>query len=103
MARDVAVCRCPGCQHDGEHPNRMLHDQMNLLLSRLDEAQRRWFAALESNRIGHGGDVLLSQVTGLDEKTIRRGRDELAASLAECPPDRVRRPGGGRPTAQNKI
>jgi hypothetical protein len=24
-------------------------------------------------------------VTGLDEKTIRRGRDELAASLAECP------------------
>jgi hypothetical protein len=48
MARDVAVCRCPACQHEGEHPNRMLHEQMNLLLSRLDEAQRRWFAALES-------------------------------------------------------
>jgi hypothetical protein len=76
---------------------------MNLLFSRLDEAQRRWYVALEANRIGHGGEQLLSQITGLSEKTIRRGREELAASLAECPPERVRQPGGGRPPIEKKI
>lgn len=76
---------------------------MNLVCSRLDEQQRRWYVALESNRIGHGGDHLLSQITGLDEKTIRRGREELATSRADRPADRVRRPGGGRPTVEKKT
>ena len=76
---------------------------MILLSSRLDEQERRWFAAVESQRIGHGGDSLVSQITGLDEKTIRRGREELAASLAERPIDRVRLPGGGRPAVEKKI
>ena len=76
---------------------------MNLLCSRLDEQQRRWYVALEANRIGHGGDRLLSQITGLDEKTIRRGREELATSLADRPVARVRRPGGGRPTVEKKT
>jgi hypothetical protein len=59
---------------------------MNLLLSRLDEQQRRWYLAVESQRLGHGADRLLFKITGVDEKTIRRGREELAASLAEQPP-----------------
>jgi hypothetical protein len=76
---------------------------MNLLMSRLDEQQRRWYAALESQRIGHGGDRLLSLITGLDEKTIARGREELAASLTERPIEQVRLPGGGRPAAEKKT
>lgn len=100
---DVPLCQCPQCQQPGDHPERILHQQMNLLLSRLDEAQRRWYVALESNRLGHGGDRRLAQITGLDEKTIRRGRAELAASLADCPPDRVRPPGGGRLPIEKKI
>ena len=100
---NVPLCQCPQCQQPGEHAERVLHQQMNLLLSRLDEAQRRWYVALEANRIGHGGEQLLSQITGLDQKTIRRGREELAASLAECPPERVRQPGGGRPPIEKKI
>ena len=76
---------------------------MNLLCSRLDEQQRRWYVALEANRIGHGGDRLLSHITGLDEKTMRRGRDELATSLAARPAARVRRPGGGRPPVEQKT
>jgi len=47
---------------------------MNVFISRLDEAQRRWYVALESQRHGHGGDRWLSQISGLDEATIRRGR-----------------------------
>lgn len=100
---DVPLCQCPRCLQEGDHPERLLHQQMNLLLSRLDEAQRRWYVAVESNRIGHGGDRLLSQITGMDEKTIRRGRAEVAASLADCPPNRIRQPGGGRPKIEKKT
>src|SRR5712692_5428481 len=101
--RQVHQCECPHCQQPGEHPDKARHHRMNLFLSRLDEQQRRWYVALEANRIGRGGDRLLSQITGLDEKTIRRGREELATSLADCPDERVRRPGGGRPTVENKT
>ena len=76
---------------------------MNLLLSRLDEAQRRWYVAVEAQRLGPGADRLLYQITGMDEKTLRRGRAEVAASLAEPPPGRVRQPGGGRSTTEKKI
>ena len=76
---------------------------MNLMLSRLDEQQRRWYVAVESNRIGAGGDRLLAQITGLDEKTIQRGRNELAGELSERPEQRVRLPGGGRPHAEKKT
>src|SRR5436309_13661144 len=100
---DVPLCQCPDCLQPGDHPNRLLHQQMNLLLSRLDEQQRRWYVAVESNRIGPGGDRLLSQITGLDEKTIQRGRQELAHSLAERPAERIRVPGAGRPQAGKKM
>jgi len=75
---------------------------MNLLCSRLDEQQRRWFAALESKKVGHGGDVLLSRILGLHVDTIRRGREELDADLADRPSDRIRTPGAGRPRLKKK-
>lgn len=98
VAAMVTECQCPHCQREGAHPDRVLHWRMNALISRLDEAQRRWYVALESQRSGHGGDRLLAQITGLDEATIRRGRAELQAELAGCPEDRVRQPGAGGPS-----
>lgn len=59
--------------------------------------------AVESQRVGAGGDRLLAQITGLDEKTIQRGRQELAGELAERPQQRVRLPGAGRPRAEKKT
>jgi hypothetical protein len=103
VASTVAKCQCAHCQQEGEHPDRALHRQMNLFLSRLDEAQRRWYVALESQRVGHGGDRLLAQITGMNETTIRRGREELQAELADCPAERVRQPGAGRPPVEKKI
>ena len=47
-AAAVRVCQCPVCQQEGPHPDRERHRQMNLFLSRLDEAQRRWYVALEA-------------------------------------------------------
>ena len=92
----IHQCECSHCQQPGEHPDRALHFQMNLLLSRLDEQQRRWYVALEAKRIGHGGMQRLSRITGLSVDTIRRGREELDNGLAGRPEERVRNPGGGR-------
>jgi hypothetical protein len=80
----------------------VLHTQINLLVSRLDEQQRRWFVALEAQRLGRGGARLLAQITGLSPHTIRRGRRELAAGLAARPAARVRAPGGGRPARETQ-
>jgi hypothetical protein len=102
-AREVRQCQCPRCQQAEPHPERELHAQMNLLLSRLDEQQRRWYAAVESLKVGHGGDTLLALITGLHVDTIRRGREELAAGLQDRPADRIRRAGGGRPPAPKKT
>jgi hypothetical protein len=100
--QDVHQCQCPQCLGLGYHPDQLIHSQMNLLVSRLDEQQRRWYAALESAKLGHGGDRFISLVTGLHVDTIRRGREELAASLNDRPADRVRLPGGGRPPLEKK-
>ena len=99
----VHVCKCPHCQQLEDHPDKKLHQQMNLLLSRLDEQQRRWYVAVEANRMGHGGVRLLSQITGLDEKTIQRGQQELEHGLAERPTDQIRVAGGGRPLVEKKT
>ena len=71
-------------------------------MSRLNEQQRRWYAALEAKRLGHGGMRLISQITGLDVNTIRRGRRELAENLQDRPIGRVRLPGGGRKPLEKK-
>ncbi len=102
---DIVVhsCACPHCQRGQDHPDRLLHYQINLLMSRLDEQQRRWFAALESKKAGYGGDTLFSLITGLHADTIRRGREELDAELQGRPSDRVRRPCAGRPPRKKKT
>lgn len=101
--QELHCCLCPVCQQEAQHPDKAEHRRINLLLSRLNEQQRRWFAAHESKRLGYGGDRLLAQITGLDEKTIARGRQELEDDLHQRPLDRVRLPGGGRPAEEKKT
>jgi hypothetical protein len=103
MQDAIRQCQCPDCSQNGEHPNQELHRQMNLLLSRLDEQQRRWYVALESKRLGHGGDRLMSLITGMNVRTIRRGRRELNRSLMDLPKGRTRQPGAGRPPIEKKA
>lgn len=103
MKLTVHQCECSACQSDVSSAEQHLHQQMNLLLSRLDEQQRRFYAAVESVRIGHGGEVQVARITGLDVKTIRRGRQELDDELIARPTDRVRLPGGGRLLAEKKT
>lgn len=92
----IHICRCEHCQDEADHPAKELHRRMNLFFSRLDEQQKRWYAAIESDRIGWGGDTLLSRITGISRRTIRQGCKELDESLATRIANRVRLPGGGR-------
>ncbi len=93
---EIHQCECSQCQQPGEQLDKEVHFQTNLLLSRLDEQQRRWYAALEARKLGHGGMELMSQITGMSIDTIRRGRKELDNSLSDRPTERVRKSGGGR-------
>src|SRR6266508_2817720 len=100
VARAVHECECEVCQRGEDQGQRAQHRQMNLLMSRLDEQQRRWYAAVESNKIGYGGDAQIARITGLNIETIRRGRREMAEQLAQRPVERVRVAGGGRPRVE---
>ena len=104
MAKECAVreCACTACQA-GDHPEKKDHRFLILILSRLDEQQRRWVAGREARRRGHGGIQQVAEITGLHPETIRIGRDELDQELQGRPTDRVRLPGGGRPCVEKKI
>ena len=104
MSTELVVheCGCAACRA-GDHADRTEHRQFNLLLSRLDEQQRRWVAGREAKRLGHGGLTAVALITGLHPETICRGRDELDEELRERPTDHVRLPGGGRPRVEKKI
>lgn len=102
-SRAIHQCQCLGCQA-GEERTQRQHHQLNLLMSRLDEQQRRWLGAMEATKLGHGGIQRIKEVTGLDINPIRRGRGELDAGLATRPIGRIRVAGGGRkPVEKNNL
>ena len=103
MAKEMHQCECEICRTGSDPVIVQQHHRMNLLLSRLNEAQRRWYVGTLSQQPGQPTDGELSQITGLDEKTIRRGRQELAAEFGELPAERQRQEGGGRPRAEKKT
>jgi hypothetical protein len=102
MNQEIHECGCEICRAGSDPVVMRQHRRMNLLLSRLNEPQRRWYVGTLSQQPGQPTDGELSQITGLDEKTIRRGRQELASELADIPADRQRQAGGGRPAAEKK-
>jgi hypothetical protein len=96
------MCACPICQAGTDATVRQQHAHINLLLSRLTEPQRRWYVAVLSEAPDAPSDRHLALLTGLNPETIRRGRANLAAGLAESPPLRQRRAGGGRRATEKK-
>lgn len=69
-------------------------------VSLLDERQRRLFAALESLRLGRGGDQSVARAIGMDPHTIAKGRRELLERDLQL--GRLRRPGAGRKAIEKK-
>jgi hypothetical protein len=70
----------------------------------LDERRRRLWAATEARAIGRGGITIVSRATGLSRDTIYAGFGELGGGCGVEgleDPQRVRRPGAGRKSAES--
>lgn len=50
---------------------------MQRLFGSLNEKDRRHYAAVEAIRLGHGGIKYISEVLGIDPKTVSQGVEEL--------------------------
>ncbi len=99
----VHCCACRACEAGSDPDLARRHHQMNLLLSRMTEPQRRWYVGMLADDPQGPTISDLTRITGLDPKTIQLGRRELAAGLVDQPATRQRRAGGGRPRAEKKI
>ena len=75
---------------------------MEMVLAELDEKHRRWVAGLLSEVLGYGGISKVAALSGLDPKTIRRGRQDLEEHFEGCPENGIRHKGAGRPSLQKK-
>lgn len=71
-----------------------------LFFSLLNEKQRRFYAGVESAKLGYGGDRKIAEILGLDVHTVAKGRLELLRRDAEV--DHVRKAGGGRKSVEKK-
>jgi transposase len=65
------------------------------LLDDLDERGRRRWAATEAMALGRGGIVAVATATGLSDRTVKNGIQELRNPVLIAA-SRQRRPGGGR-------
>lgn len=69
--------------------------RMQSFYSTLSEKDRRRYAAMEAERLGHGGITLVAGILGCSTKTISRGIEELDRLDKDPAAGRVRRPGAG--------
>jgi transposase len=80
-----------------------LRTKYGRLSGSLTERSRRLWAASEAMALGHGGIALVERATGVSRSTITRGIGEIEADASgNLPPERTRRPGGGRKRATQK-
>ncbi len=79
-----------------------VEQQMQQFYHSLSEKDRRRYAAIEAVKLGWGGLTYISQLFGCDYYTIRFGIEELNDPSAMNLKG-IRRPGGGRKSAVEKI
>ena len=75
---------------------------MRNLYESLNEKSRRRYAGLEALKLGHGGRSYIANVLGCSRRTVSRGANEvsqLPKREVEC---RIRKPGGGRKSYEEK-
>jgi hypothetical protein len=69
-----------------------VEQRMKKLFQTLSEKDRRRYAAVEADKLGHGGTDYIAELFGLDPKTIRQGLADLDES-EEPAVGRVRKKG----------
>jgi hypothetical protein len=79
-----------------------IEEQMKKFYGKLSEKEKRRYAALESGKLGYGGQKYICGLLGCSPTTLRVGREELLHGSA-TPEGSVRRKGGGRKKIREKI
>ena len=67
---------------------------MQVLYDSLSEKDRRRYAAVEAEKLGHGGVVYLAELFGCDPDTIRQGRQDIEQLPTDEATGRIRKKGG---------
>lgn len=70
--------------------------QMVSFYHSLSEKDRRRYAAIEAEKLGHGGLAYVASLFGCDPETIRRGKEDLQQLPQDAAEDRVRKKGGSQ-------
>lgn len=76
--------------------------RMQAFYRTLPEKERRRYAAIEAEKLGHGGIDYISKLFEIDPKTIRRGRDDLNDEEA-LSQEKQRKKGGGAKAKSNST
>jgi hypothetical protein len=69
-----------------------IETRMKQLYARLSEKDRRRYAAVEADKLGHGGFEYISKLFEIDPKTIRQGLKDLEEELNPAG-ERIRKKG----------
>lgn len=67
---------------------------MKAFYDSLSEKDRRRYAAVEAEKLGHGGVEYIVSVLGCDDKTIRQGRGDVRRLPDDEAEGRIRKRGG---------
>lgn len=68
--------------------------RMKALYRSLSEKDRRRYAAIEAEKVGHGGLSYVARLFGCDPETVRHGQEDLAQLPEDEAAGRVRKKGG---------
>ena len=71
-----------------------VEEHMKAFYDSLSEKDRRRYAAIEAEKLGHGGVEYVSEVLGCDAKTIREGRRNVDQLPEDEAAGRIRKKGG---------
>jgi hypothetical protein len=68
--------------------------RMQVLYRSLSEKDRRRYAAIEAEKVGHGGLAYVAKLFGCDPETVKHGQEDLAQLPQDEAEGRVRKKGG---------
>ena len=72
---------------------RSVCEHMKAFYESLSEKDRRRYAAIEVEKLGHGGVEYIAEVLGCDDKTIRHGRTDVEQLPDDEAAGRIRKKG----------
>lgn len=69
---------------------------MRAFYDSLSEKDRRRYAAVEAEKLGHGGVEYIASVLGCSERTVRQGRSDVSKLPEDEAGGRIRKKGGAQ-------